>query len=132
MTSAVTPPLPEPASLFSAFADETRLRILNLLAAGELCVCDLCEVLGESQPKISRHLATLRRAGLVEVRREGKWKYYSIAEAPSPLHRVLVGCVQSCLGELEELSRERFLDLVTAASLANAVCRLGILSGDCR
>jgi len=99
--------LPIPTSLFSAFADETRLRILNLLAAGELCVCDLCDVLEEIQPKVSRHLATLRRVGLVEVRREGKWKYYSIAEAPSPLHGVLLGCVQSCLGELEELSRDR-------------------------
>ena len=97
----------EPASLFSAFADETRLRILNLLAQGELCVCDLCEVLGEVQPKVSRHLATLRRAGLVEVRREGKWKYYSLAAAPSPLHRSLLGCVRSCLGELEELGRDR-------------------------
>jgi ArsR family transcriptional regulator len=102
--------LPLPTSLFSAFADETRLRILNLLAAGELCVCDLCEVLEETQPKVSRHLATLRRVGLVEVRREGKWKYYSIAsseEAPSPLHGVLLGCVQSCLSELDELSRDR-------------------------
>jgi ArsR family transcriptional regulator len=107
MSSSATAVLPEPTSLFSAFADETRLRILNLLAAGELCVCDLCEVLGEIQPKVSRHLATLRRVGLVEVRREGKWKYYSIAEPSSPLQRTLLGCVWSCLGELDELSRDR-------------------------
>jgi ArsR family transcriptional regulator len=107
MTTSATPALPEPSSLFGAFADETRLRILNLLSAGELCVCDLCEVLDEIQPKVSRHLATLRRAGLVDVRRQGKWKYYSLAEAPSPLHRSLLGCVHSCLGELEELSRDR-------------------------
>ena len=108
MTSAASAaPVSEPASLFGAFADATRLRILNLLARGELCVCDLCEVLEEIQPKVSRHLATLRRAGLVEVRREGRWKYYSLAAAPSPLHRTLLGCVSSCLGGLDELSRDR-------------------------
>ena len=59
VTLATTP------DLFRAFADPTRLRILNLLVEGEVCVCDLCGVLGEIQPKISRHLAYLRRAGLV-------------------------------------------------------------------
>jgi ArsR family transcriptional regulator len=93
--------------LFRAFADETRLRILNLLGEGELCVCDLCLVLDEIQPKISRHLATLRRAGLVRVRREGKWKYYALAESGGPLERTLLGCVRSCLGGLETLARDR-------------------------
>jgi ArsR family transcriptional regulator len=95
-------------ALFLAFADPTRLRILGLLQESkELCVCDLCEVLAESQPKVSRHLGTLRRAGLVEVRREGKWKFYALAQAPTPLHRTLLRCVRSCLGELEELARDR-------------------------
>ena len=98
---------PEPAGLFAAFADATRLRILNLLGSGELCVCDLCDALEEIQPKVSRHLGTLRRAGLVEVRREGKWKFYALAEARSPLHRSLVGCVGSCLSELDELAADR-------------------------
>jgi ArsR family transcriptional regulator len=98
----------KPSDLFRAFADPTRLRILNLLLAQkEICVCDLCEVLGETQPKVSRHLATLRRARLVDVRREGKWKHYSLAEAPSALHRTLLRCVRSCLGELDELARDR-------------------------
>jgi ArsR family transcriptional regulator len=103
--------VPEPTDLFAAFADPTRLRILSLLQAErEICVCDLCEVLGEAQPKVSRHLATLRRVGLVQVRRDGKWKHYSLAQAPSRLHRTLLRCVGSCLGELELLAddRERF------------------------
>lgn len=64
---------------FPALADATRLRCLLLLAAeGELCVCELTHALGESQPKISRHLATLREAGIVSDRREGLWIHYRI------------------------------------------------------
>ncbi len=61
-----------------ALADRTRLRLLNLMRDGEVCVCFFTEVLGESQPKISRHLAYLRSAGVVEARREGKWMHYRI------------------------------------------------------
>jgi ArsR family transcriptional regulator len=94
--------------LFRAFADPTRLRILNLLdEQKELCVCDLCAALGESQPKVSRHLAVLRRVRLVDVHREGKWMFYSLAPARSPLHRTLVRCVRSCLGDLDELVEDR-------------------------
>jgi ArsR family transcriptional regulator len=97
-----------PAPLFGAFADPTRLRILSLLLAEkELCVCDLCAVLEEIQPKVSRHLAILRHAGLVEVRREGKWKFYAVAQARTPLQRTLLRCVGSCLGELEELAADQ-------------------------
>jgi ArsR family transcriptional regulator len=64
--------------LFKALADETRLRIVALLAHGELCVCHLEEALRLSQPKVSRHLATLRAAGVVEDRREGTWVYYHL------------------------------------------------------
>lgn len=63
---------------YMALADKTRLRLLNLMRSGEVCVCFFTEVLGESQPKISRHLAYLRNAGLVEARRDGKWMHYSI------------------------------------------------------
>lgn len=98
----------EPSELFRAFADATRLRILSLLLArGELCVCDLCEELGEIQPKISRHLAALRRAGLVTVRAEGKWKYYEICEPPSALHASLLRCVKSCLADVDPPPRPR-------------------------
>ncbi|MGH0036505.1 MAG: ArsR/SmtB family transcription factor [Myxococcota bacterium] len=96
------------ADLFGAFANPTRLRILNLLQAQkEVCVCDLCEVLGELQPKVSRHLALLREARLVDVRSEGKWKFYALAQPQTALHRRLLRCVGSCLGELEELAADR-------------------------
>src|SRR5438270_13844394 len=65
--------------LFRALADPTRLRILNLVADQEICVCFFVDVLGEGQPKISRHLAYLRAAGIVEARREGKWMHYKLA-----------------------------------------------------
>ena len=64
--------------LFRALADSTRLRLLNLIAGREICVCYFVGVLRVSQPKISRHLAYLRRAGLVSARREGKWMHYRL------------------------------------------------------
>jgi ArsR family transcriptional regulator, arsenate/arsenite/antimonite-responsive transcriptional repressor len=64
--------------LFAALADPTRLRLLNLMNGREVCVCYFVEVLNQGQPKISRHLAYLRRAGIVETRREGKWMHYRI------------------------------------------------------
>lgn len=65
-------------NFFMALADKTRLRLLNLMRDGEVCVCFFTEVLGDSQPKISRHLAYLRNAGVVEARRDGKWMHYGI------------------------------------------------------
>ena len=70
--------------LFAALADPTRLRLLNLIAGHEVCVCYLVEILGLSQPKISRHLAYLRKAGVVAARREGKWMHYRL-EKPADL-----------------------------------------------
>ncbi|HWB32558.1 MAG TPA: metalloregulator ArsR/SmtB family transcription factor, partial [Acidobacteriaceae bacterium] len=70
-----TTELPE---LFAALADPTRLRLLNLMNGREVCVCYFVEILKQSQPKISRHLAYLRRAGIVSARREGKWMHYKI------------------------------------------------------
>jgi len=93
--------------VFRAFADETRLRILNLLLEGEMCVCDLCEVLDLLQPRISRHLGYLARAGLVTVRQEGKWKYYSIVQKPSDLRGSLLNCVRGCLRNIDVLKDDR-------------------------
>ena len=70
--------------LFAALADPTRLRLLNLMAGREVCVCYFVEILRQSQPKISRHLAYLRRAGIVSARREGKWMHYRICTPPDP------------------------------------------------
>lgn len=90
-----------------ALADRTRLRLLNLMRDGEVCVCFFTEVLGESQPKISRHLAYLRNSELVRSRRDGKWMHYSIVEpADDGGKRVLDG-VLAWLDEQTELRVER-------------------------
>jgi ArsR family transcriptional regulator, arsenate/arsenite/antimonite-responsive transcriptional repressor len=67
---------------FRALADRTRLRLLNLMRGDEVCVCFFVEILKTNQPKISRHLAYLRRAGIVGARREGQWMHYRIVEPP--------------------------------------------------
>ena len=75
----------EMQTFYIALADRTRRRILNLIREQEICVCFFTEVLETSQPKISRHLAYLRRAGIVTARRDGKWMYYSIVK-PEDFH----------------------------------------------
>jgi ArsR family transcriptional regulator len=77
------------AAFFSALAEPTRLRLLCLMRDGDVCVCHLQRVLQTNQPKISRHLAYLKSAGLVRSRRQGKWMYYSLAGIRGPLKRVL-------------------------------------------
>lgn len=93
--------------MFRAFSDHTRLRILNLLAQGELCVCDITAILDQSQPKVSRHLAYLRRAGLVRARREGLWMHYYLAPANHAFHKNLLHCLDCCFTDVPELSRDR-------------------------
>lgn len=100
------------SDLFGAFANPLRLRILRLLQSQvqdhkEICVCDLCEVLGEPQPKISRHLAILRDARLVDVRSDGKWKFYCLAQPSSPLHRTLIRSLDRCSEEMAQFEADR-------------------------
>lgn len=90
--------------MFRAFSDPTRLRALHLLRGGETCVGDLVEILQVPQPTASRHLRYLREAGLVEARREGRWCFYSLAEASSGFHRRLLDCLGSCFAEVPELA----------------------------
>lgn len=92
--------------LFRALSDPTRLRILHLLRDGELCVCDLMQILRVPQAKTSRHLAYLRRAGLVTVRDEGLWSYYALAPAAGPLHRRLLACLDVCCSELPAITAD--------------------------
>ncbi len=92
--------------MFRAFADRTRLRILHLLAKGEICVCDIMSALRASQPKISRHLAYLKRAGLVVDRKAGLWRYYSLAPAKSAVQKRLIACLDGCLEESPALRRD--------------------------
>jgi ArsR family transcriptional regulator len=92
---------------FQALADRTRLRLINLMGSDELCVCFFVEVLGTNQPKISRHLAYLRRAGLVSARREGKWMHYRITE-PKDVHATGVFTeVRKWLADDREMQRDR-------------------------
>jgi ArsR family transcriptional regulator len=93
--------------LFKAFADETRLRILSVLRSGELCVGDLVEVLRVPQPTASRHLAYLRRAGLVEARRTGLWQHYRLSEPASALHRRLLDCLSHCFDTVKEIRTDQ-------------------------
>lgn len=92
--------------LFRAFSDRTRLRILHLLQDGELCVCDLTSVLRVPQPTASRHLAYLRRAGLVQVRKDQSWSYYSLAEPRNSFHAKLLDCLRGCFAEVPEFGRD--------------------------
>lgn len=93
--------------LFRAFADRTRLRLLHLLGAREWCVGDLVDILRLPQAKVSRHLAYLRKAGLVEVREEGLWNFYSLAPAEEKFHRKLLECLGACFGGVPELVKDR-------------------------
>ncbi len=92
--------------IFRAFSDATRLRLLSLLKAGELCVGDLVAILRVPQPRVSRHLAYLRRAGLVEARGQGLWNFYRLAAPTSPFHRKLLDCLSSCFGDVPKLARD--------------------------
>lgn len=94
--------------MFRAFSDRTRLRILHLLKDhGEVCVGDLVAVLKAPQTTVSRHLAYLRGAELVRVRKDGLWKRYSLTPADGRFHRGLLQCLGGCFEEVRELATDR-------------------------
>jgi ArsR family transcriptional regulator len=97
----------KPAFLFKTLADPTRLRLLNLLACGETCVCELTDTLRVVQPKVSRHLARLKRAGLVEARRDGKWIHYRWALHGDPLVRHVLGGLREWMARDDAMTGER-------------------------
>ncbi|MEP6777181.1 MAG: metalloregulator ArsR/SmtB family transcription factor [Chthoniobacterales bacterium] len=92
--------------VFKTLSDPTRLRLLNLLAKGEVCVCDLASTLAIVQPKVSRHLAYLRRAGLVDARREGKWMHYRQVEHPHPAVRHVLMAVRAWMAHEPPMARD--------------------------
>ena len=102
---------PSLALLFRTLADPTRLRLLNLIADREICVCYLVEILRMSQPKVSRHLAYLRRAGLVASRRDGKWMHYRLA---APKDEIAANILRETLRHLRQ-----------KPEMKRDVCRLG-------
>lgn len=93
--------------VFKALADKTRLRILALLGAGEVCVCNIHDTLGLPQPTVSRHLAYLRRAGLVDVRRDGVWMHYKVSESLEPVVRGVVEAAVHALTHVPTATRDR-------------------------
>jgi ArsR family transcriptional regulator len=86
--------------LFRALADRTRLRLLNLIADKEICVCYFVDILRISQPKISRHLAYLRRAGIVTARRQGRWIHYRLVAPKDP---AAAGILKETLSHLRQM-----------------------------
>ncbi len=93
--------------LFKALADPTRLRLIGLIGESELCVCFLVEILKTTQPKISRHLAYLRRAKIAAARREGKWMHYRLIEPPNDHATRIFREVRASLSEHPEFQRDR-------------------------
>ena len=100
---------------FQALGDNTRLRLLNLMGDREICVCYFVEILGQGQPKISRHLAYLRRAGIVAARRDGKWMHYRIVMPPN------IGAAQVLRQTLTWLREERAMQ-ADRMRLSKACC----------
>ncbi|HEU4342694.1 MAG TPA: metalloregulator ArsR/SmtB family transcription factor [Candidatus Binatia bacterium] len=93
--------------LFRALADRTRLRLLNLISDDEVCVCFLVEALNLTQPKISRHLAYLRRAGIVGARREGKWMHYRVVVPTEGFKAGVLVAVRQWLSNHPEMALDR-------------------------
>jgi ArsR family transcriptional regulator len=93
-------------ALFKALADTTRLRILGLLLTGEVCVCDIHESLKIPQPKASRHLAYLRRAGLVDTRRDGLWIHYRLGRLADPVLAAIGDAVRHALTHMDVVHRD--------------------------
>jgi ArsR family transcriptional regulator len=92
---------------FKAFADPTRLRILGLLAGSEICVCNIHECLGIPQPTASRHLAYLRKKGLVLTRKDGLWVHYKLAPLDEPVMRVLMSAVTHAICHCDSVRHDR-------------------------
>jgi ArsR family transcriptional regulator, arsenate/arsenite/antimonite-responsive transcriptional repressor len=92
--------------MFRAFSDRNRLRILQLLRSGEMCVGDIVEILRAPQARVSRHLAYLRKAGLVMTRKEGLWRFYKLSPARNEFHRNVLDCVATCFRDVPEIQQD--------------------------
>src|SRR4051812_5239301 len=101
------PAVDELEHVFKALADKTRLRILSLLGKNEVCVCHLHDSLGLPQPTVSRHLAYLRKSGLVAVRRDGVWMHYQVSRSLSPVIQGIVATAVEALQQLPATNQDR-------------------------
>ena len=95
------------AGLFAALADATRLRLLNLMDGREVCVCFFVEILRQGQPKISRHLAYLRKAGVVSARRDGKWMHYRMVPQADEAAASILAAVLASLRADRQMQGDR-------------------------
>ena len=93
-------------TIYECLCDRTRLRILNLLCQGPLCVCHVQEILGEPQVKISKHLGYLKTHGLVTVRKEANWRVYSLVAKPTRVLKANLACLQDCAAEDKTFRRD--------------------------
>jgi ArsR family transcriptional regulator len=117
------PELTDLDALFRGFADPTRIRILNLLVAGEMCVCDLVDILELPQPTVSRHLAYLRGAGLVAVTRESSFAHYRLTDPTNHVHQNLINCARGCFTGIRSLDAERRLAVACVKRRDKEPCR---------
>jgi ArsR family transcriptional regulator len=126
--TATEPPIDRLEATFKALADKTRLRILALLGANEVCVCHIHDTLGLPQPTVSRHLAYLRRAGLVDVRRDGVWMHYQVARGLDPAVRSILDAAIAAATRVPTTAEDRkqfrraFGDLYVIRTPAGGSC----------
>jgi ArsR family transcriptional regulator len=126
---------------FQALGDNTRLRLLNLMGDQEICVCYFVEILAQGQPKISRHLAYLRSAGIVQARREGKWMHYRIVMPPNAGAAQVLRQTLAWLGEDRAMQADRArlskaccapAKFVTLQSAPRPAVRSGLIASEAR
>src|SRR5689334_12957304 len=115
-------------NVFKALADKTRLRILALLGNNKVCVCHIHDSLGLPQPTVSRHLAYLRKSGLVAARRDGVWMHYQVSRSLNPVIRHVVAAAVDALDKLPATTQDRnrferaFGELYVLDSPAGGTC----------
>lgn len=107
MKKTASDPLDRSVRLFKALADPVRLRLINLLADREVCVCHLHEALDLPQPTVSRHLAYLRKSGIVVGRKDGLWVHYRLTDPATALHRGVLQAAGPCLADLGVMKADR-------------------------
>jgi len=123
-----------PVHIYKCFCDELRLRILNLLLKGPLCVCHLTEILDCDQVKMSKQLRYMKELGMVAGERQAQWMVYRLADPENPLLRENLKCLQDCAGEdlsfkTDLRKRGRIIDQLRGESSA---CAQALLSGQTR
>lgn len=123
----------ELTSIFKALSDETRLRIIKLLERGELCVCDIVAALDMVQPKVSFHLGTLKEAGFIKDRKQGKWIHYSLNEKDLFRRMLMVSICEKSDGSLVEEDRKRLAGFLRSkmtspdsAKMKGKTCSCGV------